>query len=70
MLTGSPPFTGKTAGEVMDAHLHAPIPRLPASVAVMQPLVDGLLAKDASERFQTTAELVSGIAWTAQRLRS
>ena len=69
MLTGSPPFTGKTAAEVMDAHLHAPIPRLPASVAVMQPLIDGLLAKDASERFQTTAELVSGIAWTAQRLR-
>jgi hypothetical protein len=36
----------------------------------MQPLIDGLLAKDASDRFQTTAELVSGIAWTAQRLRS
>jgi hypothetical protein len=28
-----------------------------------------VLAKEASDRFQTTEELVSGIAWTAQRLR-
>jgi serine/threonine protein kinase len=69
MLTGLPPFMGKTAAEVLEAHLHAPIPRLPAPLATMQPLIDGLLAKDACERFQTTAELVSGIAWTAQRLR-
>jgi serine/threonine-protein kinase PpkA len=68
MLTGTPPFTGKTAAEVMDAHLHAPIPKLSASVAIMQPLIDGLLAKDACDRFQTTAELAGGIAWTAQRL--
>jgi serine/threonine protein kinase len=70
MLTGNPPFMGKTVADVMEAHLHSPIPRLHASIAVMQPLVDGLLAKDPRDRFQTTAELVSGIAWTTQRLRS
>jgi serine/threonine protein kinase len=70
MLTGNPPYMGKTAADVMEAHLHAPIPRLPASVSVMQALIDGLLAKDPNERFQTTAELVSGIAWTTQRLRA
>ena len=69
MLTGRPPYTGETAAGVMNAHLHAPIPRLPAHLEVMQPLIDGLLAKDVGDRFQSTAELVSGIAWTAQRLR-
>lgn len=70
MLTGRVPYLGQSAAEVMDAHLNAAIPRLPPQLAVMQPLIDGLLAKDPAERFQTTAELASGIAWTNQRLRS
>jgi serine/threonine-protein kinase PpkA len=68
MLTGRPPFIGKTATESLEGHLHAPIPRLPASMAVMQPLIDGLLAKETYDRFQSAKDLVSGIAWTAQRL--
>jgi serine/threonine protein kinase len=70
MLTGRPPFQGKTAAAIMDAHLHAPIPRLPQPLSIMQPLLDGLLAKELCDRFQTCADLASGIGWTAQRLRS
>jgi serine/threonine protein kinase len=69
MLTGRPPFMGKTATEILEAHVHAPIPRLPTSMAAMQPLIDGLLAKETYDRFQSAQDLVSGIAWTAQKLK-
>jgi len=68
MLTGRPPFTGKTAAEIMDAHMHAPVPQLPASLSLMQPLIEGLLAKETYDRFQSAADLVSGITWTARKL--
>ena len=69
MLTGRPPFQGKTAAAIMEAHLHSPVPRLPEPLSLMQPLIDGLLAKEVCDRFQTCADLVSGIGWTAQRLK-
>jgi serine/threonine-protein kinase PpkA len=69
MLTGRPPFMAKTAAEILDAHLHAPIPRLPAALSPIQPLIDGLLAKETFDRFQSAAELVSGISWTIRNLK-
>lgn len=69
MLTGRPPFMAKTAAEILDAHLHAPIPRLPAALSPIQPLIDGLLAKETYDRFQSAAELVSGISWTIRNLK-
>jgi hypothetical protein len=41
-------------------HGHADIPRLPAETAALQPLVDGLLAKDPADRFQCADEV---LAW-------
>jgi serine/threonine-protein kinase PpkA len=67
MLTGKPPYLGKTAGDVMDAHLHAPIPKLPSPLRDAQPLIDGLLAKDPCDRFQSIKELSAGIEWTQTR---
>jgi serine/threonine protein kinase len=69
MLTGRPPFMGKTAAEILDAHLHAPIPRLPTALSTLQPLIDGLLAKETYDRFQSAADLVTGISWTARELK-
>ncbi|MGQ0658616.1 MAG: protein kinase domain-containing protein [Chromatiales bacterium] len=66
MLTGSKPFPGKTVTEIIDAHLRASVPRLPEPVMKYQPLVDGLMAKDPSDRFQSAAELIAGVDWIGQ----
>jgi eukaryotic-like serine/threonine-protein kinase len=63
MLTGTTPFGGATVTAMLEAHLRAPIPRLPSSCAALQPLVDGLLAKDPNERFQSAADVLDGIEW-------
>jgi DNA-binding NarL/FixJ family response regulator len=63
MLTGRHPFDGTTPYEVFEGHLWAPIPELPKDFAILQPLLNGLLAKDPDERFQSTDELVMGIDW-------
>jgi serine/threonine-protein kinase PpkA len=65
MVTGKPPFRGSTSNEVMQAHLNAPIPRLPPALAPLQSLLDGLLAKEPDDRFQSAEELLAGISWIA-----
>ena len=50
MLTGSKPYTGNTAMEVLQQHVSAPLPALPAGLARYQPLLTGLLAKSRAER--------------------
>ena len=59
MLTGQPPFRGSVA-EVMQQHQHAPLPLeqlggIPQPLAV---LLELLLEKDPTRRFQTPAELL------------
>ena len=59
MLTGQVPFRGTTAG-VMSQHQHAPLP-VEELESVPQPvvsLIEVLLDKDPSRRFQTPAELL------------
>ncbi|GIX34756.1 MAG: hypothetical protein KatS3mg126_0535 [Lysobacteraceae bacterium] len=51
MLTGSPPFEGSTAIQVVLAHLNTPPPPLPPQFAFFQPLLDRMLAKDREQRF-------------------
>jgi len=60
MLTGEKPFAADSAMGIIYKHSHADIPRLPAEQAQLQPLVDGLLAKDPAERFQCADEV---LAW-------
>jgi serine/threonine-protein kinase PpkA len=63
LITGSVPFANTTVTAMLDAHLSAPIPRLPLGVAALQPLIDGLLAKDPNERFQSAADVLDAIEW-------
>jgi predicted ATPase len=63
MLTGQAPFRG-TAAELMYRHLHAPLAireleNLPQPIVA---LIEVLLEKDPSRRFQTPAELVKAIS--------
>ena len=50
MLCGQPPFTGRTATELLAQHLVAPVPRLPPPLGAYQGLVDRLLAKQPQQR--------------------
>ena len=62
MLTGQVPFRGSAAG-VMSQHQHAPLP-LEKLEGVPQPvvsLIEVLLDKDPSRRFQTPAELLKAL---------
>ena len=63
ILTGEHPFAGNTPMEVFSGHLYGAIPRLPEKFSNLQPILDGLLAKDPDERFQDTEEVVMGIEW-------
>jgi serine/threonine-protein kinase PpkA len=67
MLTGTKPFHGKAVSDLFRAHLSAPIPRLPPALTVYQPVIDGLLAKDPDDRFQTTDDLLAGLEWVEGR---
>lgn len=64
MLTGEYPFMGKNVEQVINAHLSAHIPKLPPEISSFQPIIDGLLAKDPSERFQSAEEFIVGLEWS------
>jgi tRNA A-37 threonylcarbamoyl transferase component Bud32 len=61
MLTGEKPFAADSPMGVIYHHANAAIPRLPAQVAHLQPLLDTLLAKRPHERPTSAAEIVAHI---------
>ena len=63
MLMGTESFKSNTIPALLEAHLHAPIPRLPRPLGTLQPLLDGLLAKKPGDRFQSAADALDGIHW-------
>jgi DNA-binding response OmpR family regulator len=69
MLTGRKPFVGSSAIEVLQQHVHAEVPRMPADLAQLQPLVDRLLAKVRTARFQSADELIEALAKPEEEAR-
>ncbi len=63
MLTKRRPYSAASIAQLLSAHLNMPIPRLPDECSRYQPLIDGLLAKDPDDRFQSAQELITGIEW-------
>jgi FixJ family two-component response regulator len=63
MLTNERPYTAKSIAQLISMHLNAPIPKLPESLIKYQPLIDGLLAKDPDERFQSANDVILGLDW-------
>jgi serine/threonine-protein kinase PpkA len=61
MITGKKIYDGANAAEVINMHVNAPPPQLADLLAVHQPLLDRLLAKDPAERFQSAAEVLTVI---------
>ncbi len=61
LLTGKLPFGGQTAQEVGMQHLFAPIPTLPASLAMLQPVLTKMLAKSRDDRYASTLDVVDAL---------
>jgi DNA-binding response OmpR family regulator len=59
MLTGQKPYIGATAMEVLQQHVSAPTPALPADLSRYQAFLARLVAKRRGERFGSAAEIVS-----------
>jgi serine/threonine protein kinase len=62
MLTGRRPFTGSSAMDVLQQHVHSPMPPLPASLTHLEPLLATLLAKSRDERFAKAHEVAEAAA--------
>lgn len=58
MLTGRKPFEHASALELLDMHVHAPVPQLPARAAICQPLLDRLLAKAPGKRLRSASDAI------------
>jgi serine/threonine-protein kinase PpkA len=62
MLTGHRLFEDLAGTDLIHAHLHRPVPRLPSHLGGYQPVLDRMLAKEPQERFQSARELFHLIA--------
>jgi formylglycine-generating enzyme required for sulfatase activity len=69
LLTGELPFEGSDALAVALAHIEKPVPRLPVTRRIWQPLIDRALAKHPDERFQSAEEMMAAIEVIARRMR-
>ena len=61
MLTGEKPYIGRSAVAIMAQHTTSPIPRLPAHLAKQQPILDRLMAKQLSARYNSADELLADL---------
>lgn len=58
MLTGEKPYKGETLEEIVQQHLHAPVPKLPARYRHLQFFLDRMMSKDKEDRY-SAAELLA-----------
>lgn len=61
MLTGKPPYEAPDAFSVALSHVTQPTPTLPVQHAWLQPLLNGLMSKMPSERYNTGAAVVAAV---------
>lgn len=61
MLTASVPFEAENPFALAHMHLRDPIPRLPRSLASLQPVLDRLLAKSPQDRYSAASELLDAL---------
>ncbi|KFN43000.1 hypothetical protein N790_11170 [Arenimonas malthae CC-JY-1] len=61
MLVGTPPYQAADAFTVALMHVTHPVPELPEPYAWLQPLINGLMAKDPAQRFNTGAAFVEAL---------
>ncbi|HKF97184.1 MAG TPA: protein kinase [Steroidobacteraceae bacterium] len=62
LLTGQKPYVGATAMEVLQQHVSAPLPTLPADLSRYESFLARLMAKSRGERFASAAEIIAATA--------
>jgi serine/threonine-protein kinase PpkA len=62
MLTGRPMYESANSANVVNMHVNAPVPRLPAPLAGYQGVLERLVAKKPEDRYQSARELFAAIA--------
>lgn len=55
MLTGEKPYQGETLEQIVQQHLHAPVPKLPPRFKHLQFFLDRMMAKDKTQRYSAIA---------------
>ncbi|MFL0811172.1 MAG: serine/threonine protein kinase [Agarilytica sp.] len=61
LLTGRPPFKGETDIATLLMHVNDPVPTLPATFKVFQPIIEKALAKDPFHRYTRAREMIDHI---------
>jgi serine/threonine protein kinase len=69
MLVGRVPYHADDSLAVGIKHITEPVPQLPRSLDMLQPLLDRLLAKEPDDRYQTGNDVAQAIAEIERRLR-
>jgi eukaryotic-like serine/threonine-protein kinase len=61
MLSGNKPYTAKNDAELIFRHIHEEPPLLPRAIRHLQPIIDGLMAKDPEERCPSADDLARAL---------
>lgn len=59
MLTGSRPYDGESAMEVLQLHVSAPVPQLPVAQRRHQPLLEAMMAKSRNDRMHSATAIIA-----------
>lgn len=62
LLTGQKPYRARTAEELLDLHLNAPVPLLPPPHQHLQPVLERLMAKDRGLRYADAQEFLDELS--------
>lgn len=61
LLTGRPPYVGDDAVSVAIKHVSAPVPTLPSEYKTLQPLINRMMHKRTSSRFQRAGAIIEAV---------
>ncbi len=61
LLTGRLPYSGGSIQEIATQHLMAPVPELPFALAMLQPVLEKLLAKKPADRYANAQEFIDAL---------
>jgi serine/threonine protein kinase len=61
LLAGRKPYRADSAAALVYQHVHAEIPQLPEPLAQFQPLIQRLLAKPATDRYEHAAQIIADV---------
>jgi serine/threonine-protein kinase PpkA len=62
VLTGRRPYTAESAQAMLDLHINAPVPQLPAQFKSLQTIPSRLMAKDRDQRYASAQALLDDLS--------